>query len=184
MGDFVYLDNNATTRPLDSVVTAMLPALTDEYGNPSSVHRRGQHARHKVECAREQVAGLIDADPQEIVFTSGGTESINLAIRGALATMRAKCHLITSAVEHAAVHQLATRLAREGYRVDKISVDRAGRLDLAELDDKLTPDTALISVMHANNETGVIFDVERVCEIDRTVDVLSMAIERLSAVTV
>ena len=165
MGDFVYLDNNATTRPLDSVVDAMLPLLGDAYANPSSVHQFGQCVRHKVECAREQVAGLIDADPREIVFTSGGTESINLALRGVLATIPAQRHLITSAVEHSAVHQLAIQLAREGYRVDQVGVDSAGRLDLAELDEKITADTALISVMHANNETGVIFDVGRVWEI-------------------
>jgi len=165
MDDYVYLDNNATTRPLDSVVEAMLPLLRSEYANPSSVHRFGQYARHKVECAREQVAGLIDADPQEIIFTSGGSESINLAIRGTLAAMPAKRHVVTSAVEHAAVHRLVAQLAREGYRVDEIGVDREGRLDFAKLEDKLTEDTALLSIMHANNETGVIFDVERVCEI-------------------
>ncbi|MBU0617871.1 MAG: aminotransferase class V-fold PLP-dependent enzyme [Planctomycetes bacterium] len=165
MGDCIYLDNNATTRPLDAVVEAMLPSLRAEYANPSSVHRFGQSVRHRVERAREQVAELIGADPKEIIFTSGGTESINLAIRGSLAAIPARRHLITSTVEHAAVHSLVAQLAREGYRVDAIGVDRAGRLNLAELADKVTEDTALISVMHANNETGVLFDVERVCEI-------------------
>ena len=161
----IYLDNNASTRPLDGVVEAMKPLLGAEYANPSSLHRFGQQVRYKVECAREQVAGLINADPKEIIFTSGGTESINLAIRGVLAAQPAKRHLITSAVEHSAVGRLAAQLAREGCRVDEVRVDCEGRLDLAELEEKVTEDTALISVIHANNETGVIIDAERVCEI-------------------
>ncbi|MGB2987721.1 MAG: aminotransferase class V-fold PLP-dependent enzyme [Phycisphaerae bacterium] len=161
----IYLDNNATTKPLDGVVEAMLPFLGSEYANPSSVHRFGQRVRHKVERAREQVARLINAEPREIVFTSGGTESLNLAIRGVLAAEPARRHVITSAVEHSAVHRLATQLVREGYRVDRIGVDRQGRLDYDELEDRVTPDTALISIMHANNETGVLFDVLRICEI-------------------
>ncbi len=143
----------------------MLPFVRTEYANPSSVHRFGQQVRHRVEEARTQVAGLINADPKEIIFTSGGTESINLAIRGTLAAEPGKRHVVTSAVEHSAVHRLATQLAREGCQVDQIGVDRDGRLDIAELEDKVDADTALISVMHANNETGVLFDVRRVCEI-------------------
>ena len=135
-----------------------------EYANPSSVHRFGQQVRHRVEGARSQVAGLINADPKEVIFTSGGTESINLAIRGTLATEPSKRHVVTSAVEHSAIHRLAAQLVREGCQVDEIGVDRDGRLDIAELEDKVTADTALISVMHANNETGVLFDVQRVCE--------------------
>lgn len=161
----VYLDNNATTKPLDGVVEAMLSFLRTQYANPSSVHRFGQLVRHGLECARERVAGLINAGPREVVFTSGGTESINLAIRGALAAEPAKRHVITSAVEHSAVHHLATQLAKEGYRVDRIGVDHQGRLDYDELEDRVTPDTALISIMHANNETGVLFDVRRICRI-------------------
>ncbi|MCP4593453.1 MAG: aminotransferase class V-fold PLP-dependent enzyme [bacterium] len=161
----VYLDNNATTRPLDSVVEAMLPLLQADYANPSSMHRAGQSVRHRIESAREQVAGLIHAEPKEIVFTSGGTESINLAIRGVLTPQPARRHLITSTVEHSAVRQLATQLAREGYQIDEIGVDRAGRLDIGELVDKVKDDTALISVIHVNNETGVIADVKRVCEV-------------------
>ena len=167
----IYLDNNASTRPLDSVVEAMRPLLGAEYANPSSLHRSGQQVRHKVECAREQVAGLLNADPKEIIFTSGGTESINLAIRGALASQPAKRHVITSAVEHSAVHRLAAQLDREGYRVDAVGVDREGRLDFAELEDKVTDGTALFSVIHANNETGVLTDARRVCEIAARHDV-------------
>jgi cysteine desulfurase len=165
MYDSIYLDNNATTRPLSRVVDAMIPLLRDEYANPSSIHRFGQSVRYRVECAREQVAGLLCADPDEIVFTGGGTASINLAVRGVLAAAPGKRHVITSAVEHAAVHRLADRLAREGYRVDQIGVDRAGRLDLAQLENAITEQTALISVMHANNETGVVFDVGSICAI-------------------
>ena len=163
MADYVYLDNNATTRPLDRVVEAMRPWLGPQYANPSSVHQFGQTVRHQLECARAQVAALLQADPQEIVFTSGGTESINLAIRGTLAAQPAKRHVVTSAVEHSAVQRLCAQLVREGYRVDAVGVDAEGRLDLAELETRITPETALVSVMHANNETGVLFDVERVC---------------------
>ncbi len=165
MADYIYLDNNATTRPLESVVAAMLPFVGADYANPSSVHRFGQSVRHRVECARDQVAGLIRAKAKEIVFTSGGTESINLAIRGALAAETGKRHLITSAVEHSAVRRLAAQLAREGYRVDEVGVDRDGQLDLAELEEKISDDTALISVIHANNETGVVTDARQVCEV-------------------
>jgi cysteine desulfurase len=161
----VYLDNNATTKPLDAVVEAMLPFLGFEYANPSSVHRFGQRVRHGLECAREQVARLINAEPREVVFTSGGTESVNLAIRGALAAEPARRQVVTTAVEHSAAHRLATQLVREGYQVDRISVDHEGRLDYDELEDRVTPNTALISIMHANNETGVLFDVLRVCGI-------------------
>ena len=161
----IYLDNNASTQPLDSVAEAMMRFLQAEYANPSSLHRFGQQVRHRVECARGQVAGLINAEPKGIILTSGGTESINLAIRGTLTAQPAKRHLITSAVEHYAVRRLAGQLAREGYRVDEIGVDGEGGLDLAELEDKVTEGTALISVIHANNETGVMLDARRVCEI-------------------
>lgn len=165
MGNFVYLDNNATTQPLDSVVEAMLSCLRTDYANPSSVHRFGQQVRHKVEQARTQVAGLLKAEPREIIFTGSGTESVNLAIRGTLAADRSKRNLVTSAVEHSAVHRLAAQLRHEGYTVDEIGVDSNGRLDLAELEAKVNEGTALVSAMHANNETGVLFDIERICEI-------------------
>ncbi|MCH7700470.1 MAG: aminotransferase class V-fold PLP-dependent enzyme [Planctomycetes bacterium] len=162
MDDIVYLDNNATTRPLDSVVEAMGLMLAGEYANPSSLHRFGQSVRHRMECARAQVASLVGADPREIVFTAGGTESINLAIRGTLSVSGNKRHLVTSTVEHSAVRNLARQLRREGYDVTEVGVDRSGRLDLDRLTERLRDDTALISVMYANNETGVVFDVESV----------------------
>ena len=165
MNRWIYLDNNATTRPLDAVVEAMLPFLRDQYANPSSVHAFGQSVRHQVDLARQKVAALLGADPREIIFTSGGTESINLAIRGLLTARPERRGVITTSVEHSAVRKLCARLAEEGYPVDEIGVDHDGRLDLAELESKITPQTAIVSVMYANNETGVLSDVAGVAQI-------------------
>jgi cysteine desulfurase len=161
----IYLDNNSTTRIAPEVLEAMMPYLKDEYGNPSSLHRSGQAARHAIEMARQDVADLIGADPREIVFTSGGTEADNLAILGALAAHPTKRHIVTTAVEHVAVHSLCERLATQGYRVTFVKVDVQGRLDLNEFADALDGDTAIASVMHANNETGVIFPIEEIAKI-------------------
>jgi cysteine desulfurase len=160
----IYLDNNSTTRTADEVVAAMQPYWTEQYGNASSIHVAGQAARHAVETAREQVAALIGARPRDIVFTSGGTESDNLAILGTLAAYPQKRHIITSAVEHVAVLGLCKRLEGEGYRVTFVGVDSAGHLDLDQLEQALGTDTALVSVMYANNETGVIFPIRRIAE--------------------
>ena len=160
--NWIYLDNNATTRPDPRVVEAMLPFLGDQYANPSSVHLFGQQVRHAVETAREQVAGALGAQPRQIVFTGGGSEANTLAIRGTLASRPNKRHFITTAVEHDSVLRLAGQLEKEGYRVTYLGVDPLGRLDLAELEAALADDTALVSVMHANNETGVIFPIERI----------------------
>ncbi len=157
----IYFDNNATTQPLPEVVDAMLPLLREAYANPSSVHQFGQMVRHRLECAREQVAQLIGASPREIIFTSGGTESINLAIRGALRMHPQRRHVVTTAVEHSAVLRVMEELEAEGYTVDYVGVDREGRLDEAEWEARLTDQTALATLMHVNNETGVIFDVAR-----------------------
>lgn len=165
MRELIYLDNNATTRPLPEVVEAVTAALRDDYANPSSVHQFGQAVRHRVELAREQVASLIGAFPKEIVFTSGGTESINLAIRGALRIHPERRHIVTTAVEHSATLRVMECLAGEGYRVDYLGVDREGRLDESEWAEKLTESTALASLMHANNETGVVFDVPRLAAV-------------------
>jgi cysteine desulfurase len=156
----IYLDNNATTQPLREVVEAMLPFLCPEYANPSSVHQFGQSARYAVDRARTEVADLIEADPKEIVFTSGGTESINLAIQGILAS-RPQRHVVTTAVEHSAVLRVMEELETRGYEIDYVGVDEEGRLDEAEWEAKLTDETAVASFMHANNETGVLFDVPR-----------------------
>ncbi|MCA9252720.1 MAG: aminotransferase class V-fold PLP-dependent enzyme [Phycisphaerae bacterium] len=162
MRDPTYFDNNATTRPLDEVVEAMLPFMRDQYANPSSVHQFGQSVRHAVECARTQVAASIGADAKEIIFTSSGTESIQLAIRGALAFRKPRNSVIVSAVEHSAVGKMTAQLAREGFDIIEIGVDHEGLLDYGELEDRLSEDTALVSMMWANNETGAIFDVERI----------------------
>ena len=161
----IYLDNNATTQPLPEVVEAMVRSLQEGYANPSSVHQFGQSVRHQVECARAQVAALIAASPKEIVFTSGGTEAINLAIRGALSIHPNRRHIVTTAVEHAAVLSVMEQLETQGYTVDYVGVDRQGRLDEEQWARGLTDDTALASIIHANNETGVIFDVRRLAAV-------------------
>ncbi len=160
----IYLDNNSTTRLAPEVLDAMLPYLTNEYGNPSSMHRTGQAARHAIETARQDVADLLGADPREIVFTSGGTEADNLAILGTLAAHPTKHDIVTTAVEHVAVHSLCERLATQDYRVTFVSVDARGRLDVDGFS-KALDGAAIASVMHANNETGVIFPIEELAAI-------------------
>ena len=156
----IYLDNNATTRVAPEVLEEMLPYLREFYGNPSSMHTFGGQVGRKVRRAREQVAGIINAAPEEIIFTSCGTESDNTAIRSALATNPGKRHIVTSRVEHPAIHSLVARLAQEGCRVTELPVDAEGRLNMAQYAKSLTPDTAIVSLMWANNETGVLFPVE------------------------
>ncbi len=157
----IYLDNNSTTRVDAAVLAAMEPFWREQYGNASSLHTMGQAARHAIETAREHVAALVGAKPREIVFTSGGTEADNLAILGTLGAT-AKRHVVTTAVEHVAVHSLCERLATQGYRVTFLPVDSLGQLDPAAAEAAIGDDTALVSVMHANNETGVIFPIEDV----------------------
>lgn len=162
----IYFDNNATTRPADEVVEAMLPYLTDNYGNPSSAYSFSRLAREAVREARNEVAGLVGAsDPSEIVFTSGGTESDNWAIRGAIGARAEKDHIVTTAVEHEAVRNLCSRLAEEGFRVTVLGVDRDGMIDLEELRSAVNDRTAIVSMMLANNETGVIFPVVEAAQI-------------------
>lgn len=161
----IYLDNNATTRPDPRVVDAMLPYLREQYANPSSLHQFAQQARHAVELARHQVAALIHAPPRRIVFTGSTTESVHLAIRGVLAASPDRRHIVTTAVEHECVLRLCEQLEREGYVVTRLGVDSLGRLDLAELEAAITPETAMLSIMHANNETGVIFPIEAIASI-------------------
>jgi cysteine desulfurase len=161
----VYVDNNATTKVAPEVLEAMLPYFSDLYGNPSSMHFFGGQVQKKVNEAREKVADLLGADPGEIVFTSCGTESDNAAIMGTLDSYPEKRHLITSRVEHPAIGNVTTHLGRKGYRVTELSVNREGQLDLDELKESTTDQTALISIMYANNETGVIFPIEEIGEI-------------------
>ncbi len=168
MAQEIYFDNNATTRVLPEVVEAMLPFLGERYGNPSSIHRFGSEVGQKIAAAREQVAALIGAaDPIEVIFTSCGTEGDNAAIRGLLEARPGKRHIVTTQVEHPAVLGLCQHLEKKGYRVTWLGVDPDGALDLAELRAALDDDTALVSVMWANNETGVIFPIEKIAEIVR-----------------
>ena len=165
MKDLIYFDNNATTQPLSEVVDAMLPILRDGYANPSSVHQFGQWARHKIECARQPVARLIGATPREIIFTSGGTESINLALRGVLPKEGTRRHIVTTTVEHSAVLRVVEALEARGYAVDRVGVDREGRIDEAQWEAKITDETALVTLQHVNNETGVVWDVARLASV-------------------
>jgi cysteine desulfurase len=161
----VYVDNNATTRVAPEVLEVMLPFFSDYYGNPSSMHFFGGQVQKKVDEAREKVAEFLGAEPSEIVFTSCGTESDNAAILGTLDSYPEKRHIITTRVEHPAVGNVSTYLGRKGYRITELSVDREGRLDLDELRESLTDGTAVVTVMYANNETGVIFPIEEMGEI-------------------
>ena len=160
--DWIYLDNNATTRVAPEVRDAMLPYFTDLYGNPSSMHNFGGEIGRSIQKARAQAAALLGAQPEEIIFTSCGTESDSTAIRAALASNPAKKHIVTTRVEHPAVKNLGEHLSKNGYRVTFVPVDRQGRLDLDYLYDALNDDTAIVSVMWANNESGVIFPIEEV----------------------
>ena len=161
----VYVDNNATTKVAPEVLEVMLPYFSEYYGNPSSMHFFGGQVQKKVDEARAKVADFLGAEPSEIVFTSCGTESDNAAILGTLDSFPEKRHLITTRVEHPAVGNVSTYLGRKGYRVTELSVDREGRLDLDELRESLIDETALVTIMYANNETGVVFPIEEIGEI-------------------
>jgi cysteine desulfurase len=164
--ELIYLDNNATTRVAPEVFEAMQPYLSELYGNPSSAHTFGRQMRASVERAREQVAGLLGAsETSEIVFTSCGSEADNWAIRGVLAERPEKRHIVTTRVEHEAVRNLCERLEAGGYEVTWLEVDGQGNLDVEAVRAALRPDTALVSVMLANNETGVLFPVEEIASI-------------------
>jgi cysteine desulfurase len=158
----IYLDNNATTQVAPEVVEEMLPYFTQFYGNPSSMHTFGGNVGMKIKEARAKVADLIGAQPEEIVFTSCGTESDSTAIWAALRSHPEKRHIVVSKVEHPAVKNLAEYLCRHGYRVSFVPINRKGNLDLDYLYDHLSDDTALVSLMWANNETGVIFPIEEI----------------------
>lgn len=163
----IYLDNNATTQVAPEVMEAMLPYFHDFYGNPSSMHTFGGQVGRKLWEAREQAAALIGASPDEIIFTSCGTESDNAAIASALATNPDRRHIVTSRVEHPAIKALCAHLAGQGCRITELPVDKEGLLDLDQYEKSLTPDTAIVSLMWANNETGVLFPVEKAAELAR-----------------
>ncbi|MCF6158184.1 MAG: cysteine desulfurase NifS [wastewater metagenome] len=158
----VYVDNNATTMVAPEVVEAMMPYFTEYYGNPSSMHTFGGQVAKKIDTARQQVADLVKADPSEIVFTSCGTESDNAAIWGILRANPQKRHIVTTRVEHPAVYNLCKYLVQNGYHVTELGVNSKGMLDIEELADAIREDTAIVSVMYANNETGVIFPIEEI----------------------
>jgi cysteine desulfurase len=163
----IYLDNNATTKPAGEVVEAMLPFLTEWYGNPSSVHRFGQRSRQAIDEARAQVAAAVGCGDAQISFTGGGTEAINTAIRGLLATRVPRNRIVTTTVEHSATRELCAQLAKEGAQIVEIPVDREGTLDLDRLAASVDDSAALVTAMWANNETGVLFPVERIAQICR-----------------
>ncbi len=159
----IYLDNNATTKVDPQVVEAILPYLTDYYANPSSMHTFGGQLAKDVKKARENVAALLGAeDSSEIVFTSCGTEGDNAAIKAALLAQPDKRHIITSQVEHPAVLNVCKQLETQGYQVTYLSVNSNGQIDLNELEASLTGNTALVTIMYANNETGTIFPIEEI----------------------
>ncbi|MEE9529657.1 MAG: cysteine desulfurase NifS [Syntrophobacteria bacterium] len=164
----IYVDNNATTRVAPEVVEEMSPYFSELYGNPSSMHFFGGQVQTKVEEARERVASLIGARPQEIIFTSCGTESDNTAIMSALESNPEKRHVVTTRVEHPAVKNLVGPLKREGYRVTELPVDRDGLLSMDEVSRVITEDTAIVSVMWANNETGILFPVEEIANVAKS----------------
>jgi cysteine desulfurase len=161
----VYMDNNATTMVADEVREIMLPYFSELYGNPSSMHTFGGQVHRTIEAARAKVAALLNAEPEEIIFTSCGTESDNTAIMSALNSNPGKKHIVTTRVEHPAVMNFSKAMARRGYRVTFLPVDKLGRLNLDELKESITDDTAIVSIMYANNESGVIFPINEIAEI-------------------
>ena len=152
----IYLDHNATTPILPEVVDAMLPFLREHFGNPSSGHVHGARARSGVARAREQVAGLLGCDPDEVVFTSGGTEANNLAIRGVAEAVQARTRIVTTVIEHPATARPCAWLEKHGHSLSRIRVEADGRARLEEATRAIDGDTALVTVMHSNNETGVL----------------------------
>jgi len=160
----IYFDNNATTKVAEEVLEEIKPFFCELYGNPSSMHTFGGQIGIKIRQAREQIAALLGCEPSEIIFTAGGTESDNTAIMGTLAAVPNKRKIITSRVEHPAVLTVCRELENRGYTVVELSVDKQGRLDLTELENQIDDDTAVVTIMYANNETGVVFPIERIAE--------------------
>ena len=173
--DVVYMDNNATTKVAPEVMEVMLPYFSDLYGNPSSMHSFGGQVGRYLKEAREKIAHLIGASPDEIIFTSCGTESDSTAIFSALQAFPEKRHIVTTRVEHPAVKNLCEnidKLTGHKHKITQLPVDREGLLDLQRYEESLTEDTAIVSVMWANNETGVIFPVAAMAEIAKSRGIL------------
>jgi cysteine desulfurase len=158
----IYFDNNATTQVAEEVLEEIQPLFCELYGNPSSMHTFGGQIGRKIGQAREQVAGLLGCEPSEIVFTSGGTESDNTAIKGTLAALPHKRKIITSRIEHPAVLTVCREIENRGYNIIELAVDKYGQLDIEQLAEQLDDDTALVTIMYANNETGVIFPIDKI----------------------
>lgn len=183
----IYLDHAATTKPRPEVVEAMLPLLTDNYGNPSSIYSLGREAKRAVEEAREQVAAVLGAKPEEIYFTSGGSEADNLALQGvAWANERKGKHIITSSIEHHAVYDTCKFLQKRGFEITFVGVDHYGRVNPQEVAEAIREDTILISIMHANNEVGTIQPIAEIGEIARSRGVLfhTDAVQTVGAIPV
>src|SRR3954465_13307122 len=172
MSKIYYFDNNATTRDAPEVVQAMLPFLEEFWGNASSAYRFGKQDARPLEDARAKGAALINAAPKEVVFTSCGAESNNSAIHSALVIHPAKRHIVTTSVEHSANIKFCDYLQRRGYEITFLPVESDGSIDLHLLDQSIRPDTAIVSIMWANNETGVIFPIEEAAAICRSKHVL------------
>ncbi|WP_044528032.1 cysteine desulfurase family protein [Herbaspirillum sp. B65] len=172
MDTTIYLDNNATTRPTPEVLAAMQACQDEAWGNPSSKHRVGDTARQRMNSARADVAALLAASAAELVFTSGATEANHMAILGALALQPQRRHIVSSLVEHPSTLLLLRHLQTQGVRISWIAVDEHGQLQLDELAAAITPDTALVSLMWANNETGVVFPIAQAAELARQRGVL------------
>ena len=167
----IYLDNNATTKVDEKVLEKMLPYFSQYYGNPSSMYDFGGKTSKVIKDAREQIKEIFGAkDQKDIYFTGSGSESSNTAIKGILEANKTKRHIITTSVEHPCVLNLHKTLEKQGYKVTYLSVNSDGELDLNELKESVTQDTALVSVMYANNETGVIFPVEKIASIVKKIN--------------
>ncbi|MEN8126229.1 MAG: cysteine desulfurase NifS [Planctomycetota bacterium] len=172
MKNVIYMDNNATTQVAEEVIEEMMPYLRDKYGNPSSMHTFGGQVGKIIAQARERVAALLGCEPDEILFTSCGTESDNTAIKGTLSMCPDRRKVVTTRVEHPAVLTTCRDLERHGYSVCEIGVDRQGRLDIDELGFRLDDNAAIVTVMWANNETGTIFPVEQIAELAKARDIV------------
>ena len=173
MGNLVYLDYNATTPTDPDVINEMIPFIQSGFGNPSSSYSIGRENQEAINRARKQVATLINARPEEITFTSGGTESNNHAIRGAALAHQGKGkHIITSAIEHPAVTNVCRHLAAQGWEITWLPVDKTGKVDPTDVETAIRPDTVLVSIMHANNEVGTIQPVKEISEITKHNNVL------------
>jgi cysteine desulfurase len=167
----IYLDNNATTRTAPEVYEAMVPYFTEDYFNPSSMYDAARHTSRAIAAARKSVADCLGrVDPKEILFTSCATESNNAAILGAAHANPNRRHIITTSVEHPAVLEVCKELERNGYAVTYLGVDREGKLDVREFIRALSPNTLLVSIMHANNETGVIFPIDQLSRVTKQTD--------------